>query len=80
MKKKKKKRTKSTKTKIKFPWPNLNQGCPEWKVGLLTFTLTVLVGRDNYKIHIGKTALFRLVIYGGLSLSYITVFYGRCYY
>ena len=30
-------------------------------VGILTTTLTVLAGRDNYNIHIGKRALFTVV-------------------
>ena len=30
---------KSTKKKIiKFPYPDLNQGCPDWKAGVLTTT------------------------------------------
>ena len=37
--------------------------------GVLTTTLTVLAGRDNYTIHIGKRALFN-VDYGGMSLSH----------
>ena len=60
---------KSTKKIIKFPKPDLNQGCPDWKAGVLTTTLTVLAGRDNYNIHIGKTALFN-VDYKGMSLSH----------
>ena len=38
------------------------------KAGVLTTTLTVLAGRDNYNIHRGKTALFN-VDYRGMSLS-----------
>ena len=38
----------------------LNQGCPDWKAGVLTTTLTVLSGRDNYNIHIGNRALFNV--------------------
>ena len=60
---------KSPKTTIQFPYPDLKQGCPDWKASLLTTTLTVLAGRDNYNIHTGKRALFRLVI-RRLSLSY----------
>ena len=39
---KKKKEMKSTKTINKYPQPDLNQGCPDWKAGVLTTTLTVL--------------------------------------
>ena len=39
---------KSTKTINKYPQPDLNQGCPDWKAGVLTTTLTVLADRDNY--------------------------------
>ena len=56
---------KSTKKIIKFPQQDLNQGCPDWKAGVLTTTLTVLAGRDNYDIHIGKRAVFN-VDYGGM--------------
>ena len=38
---------------------------------MLTTTLTALAGGDNYNIHlIGKRPLFRLVIYGGFTLSH----------
>ena len=58
---KKKKKMKSTKTINKYPQPDLNQGCPDWMTGILTTTLTVLAGRHNYNIHIGKRALFTVV-------------------
>ena len=58
---KKKKKMKSTKTINKYPQPDLNQGRPDWKAGILTATLTVLAGRDNYNISIGKRALFKVV-------------------
>ena len=48
MKKKKKKKMKSTKTINKYSQPDLNQGCPEWKAGVLTTTLMVLADRVNY--------------------------------
>ena len=63
----KKKKWSQQKTIIKFPYSDLNQGCPDWKAGVLTTTLTVLAGRDNYNIHIGKKPLFN-VDYGGMSL------------
>ena len=31
-----------------YPQPDLNQGCPDWKVGVLITTLTVLADKDNY--------------------------------
>ena len=52
---------KSTKTINKYPKSDLNQGCPDWKAGVLTNTLTVLAGRDNYNIHIGTRAVFTVV-------------------
>ena len=52
---------KSTKTINKYPQTDLNQGCPDWKAGVLTTTLTVLAGRDIYNIQIGKRALFSVV-------------------
>ena len=52
----------STKSIIKFPYPGLSQGCPDWKAGILSTTLMILAGIDNYNIHIGKRALLRLVI------------------
>ena len=39
---------KSTKTINKYRQPDLKQECPDWKAGILTTTLTVLAGRDNY--------------------------------
>ena len=77
MKKKMKSTKKKKKKKIKSPWPDLNQGCPDWKAGVFTTTLTVLADRDNYNIHIGKRALF-YVDYGGMQW-YITVFASKCY-
>ena len=58
---------KSTKKKkiIKFSLPDLNQGCPDWKAGVLTTTLRVLAGRKNYNIRISKRAVFN-VDYGGM--------------
>ena len=48
-KKSHKKKMKSTKTINKYPQPDLNQGCPDWKAGVLTTTLTVLADNwDNY--------------------------------
>ena len=44
-----------------YPQPDLNQGCPVWKAGVLTIKLTVLAGRVNYNIHIGKRALFTVL-------------------
>ena len=44
-----------------IPQPDLNQGCPDWKAGVLTTTLTVLAGRDNYNIHMDKRALFTVL-------------------
>ena len=58
---KKKKKMKSTKTINKYPQTDFNQRCPDWKVGILTTKLTVLVGRDNYNLHIGKRAIFKVV-------------------
>ena len=52
------KKMKSTKTINEYPQPYLNQGCPDWKTGVLTIILTVFADRDNYNIHIGKRALF----------------------
>ena len=52
---------KSTKTINTHPQPDLNQGCPDWKAGILTNALTVLAGGDNYNIHIGKRALFTVL-------------------
>ena len=57
---------KSTKTINTYPQPDLNQRCPDWKAGVLTTTLTVLAGRDNCNIHIGKISIYST--YGGLSL------------
>ena len=45
---KKKKKMESTKTINKYRQPDLNQGCPDLKAGVLTTTLTVLADRDNY--------------------------------
>ena len=57
-KKKKKKKMKSTKTIINtYPRSDLNPGCPDWKAGVLTTTLTVLAGRRNYNIHIRELYL-----------------------
>ena len=64
-KRKKKKKKKRKKMIIKFSLPDLNQGCPDWKAGVLTTTLTVLAGRENYNIRISKRALFN-VDYGGM--------------
>ena len=52
---------KSTKTINTYLQPDLNQRCPDWMAGVLTTTLTVLAGRDNYNIHIGKRALFTVL-------------------
>ena len=52
---------KSTKTINTYPKPDLNQGCPDWKADVLTTTLMVLAGRDNYNIHIGKRAIFTVL-------------------
>ena len=49
---------KSTKTIHKYPQPDLNQGCLDWKAGVLTTTPTVLADRDIAFIHEGKRALF----------------------
>ena len=55
-----KKNTTTTKNEVnkndKYPQPDLNQGCPDWKAGVLTTTQTVLTF-----IHIGKRALFTIV-------------------
>ena len=48
---------KSTITINRYLQPDLNQGCLDWKAGVLTTILTVLADRDNYSIHIGKRAL-----------------------
>ena len=45
----------------KYPQPDLSQGCPDWKAGVLTTTLTILACRDNHNIHLGKRALFTVV-------------------
>ena len=47
-KKKKKKKMKSNKNDKQIPQPDLNQGCPDRKAGVLTTTLTVLADRDYY--------------------------------
>ena len=47
MKKKKKKKNEVNKNDKYIPQPDLNKGCPDWKAGVLTTTLTVLAGRDN---------------------------------
>ena len=52
---------KSIKTIVRFPQPDLNQGCPDWKAGILTTRLTVLAGRNIYNIHLAKRALFSLI-------------------
>ena len=46
--KKKRKENEVNKNDKYISQPDLNQGCPDWKASVLTTTLTVFAGRDNY--------------------------------
>ena len=58
---------KSIKTINKYPQPDLHQGCPDWKAGVLTTTLTVLADRNNYIYPYRQESSF-YGSYGGMSL------------